>query len=62
MPPSPAAVVARATSSSVLAKRLGMYWSDELTPRAPSRMACATSSCILTISSGVAGRSALPIT
>ena len=47
MPPCSAAVLASATSSSVLAKRLGMYWSDELTPSAPSRIAVATSSCIL---------------
>ena len=49
-------------SSSVLLYRLGMYWSDEETPRAPSRMAWSTSASMRRSSSGVAGRLASPTT
>ena len=40
----------------------GTYWSEEETPIAPSRMAWSTTSHMRFSSSGVARRSALPMT
>jgi len=47
-------------SSSVEAKLAGTYSSAELTPTAPSSMACRTSSFIESISSAVGGRLSYP--
>ena len=57
-----AATFAIAIISSVELYMSGTYWSDDETPSAPSRIAWSTESVIRSSSSGVARRSALPMT